>query len=159
MTDDFTHLDEGGRARMVDVSEKQITRRTATARSQLQMTPDTARRLADGRLPKGDALAVARVAGVMAAKRTPELIPLCHPLPLTGVAVTVDVDVASGIATVEATVRTEARTGVEMEAMVAAGVAAFALYDMVKGIDRGAEVSSVAVIHKAGGATGDWRRE
>ena len=159
MTDDLTHLDERGRAHMVDVSAKEVTSRTAVASAVLRMTPETAATLAEDRLPKGDALAVARVAGIMAAKRTPELIPLCHPIGISSAAVDIDVDVPAGAATVTATVTTADRTGVEMEALVAAGVAAFSLYDMVKGVERGATVEHVRVESKSGGRSGDWRRE
>jgi cyclic pyranopterin phosphate synthase len=155
---DLTHLDEGGRARMVDVGAKDVTERTATARALLRMEQGTAALLASGRLPKGDALAVARVAGIMAAKRTPDLIPLCHPIALSGVTVDVTVDPDAGVAEVTVTCRAADRTGVEMEALTAASVAALALYDMVKSVERGAVVERVELIEKAGGARGDWRR-
>lgn len=158
MSDDLSHLDERGQARMVDVSSKEATSRTAVATSVLRMSSETAAVLAEGRLPKGDALAVARVAGIMAAKRTPELIPLCHPIGITSVAIDIEVDAAGGAATVTATVTTTERTGVEMEALVAAGVAAFSLYDMVKGVERGAWVERVRVESKSGGVHGDWNR-
>ena len=159
MSDELTHLDESGDARMVDVGSKPVTAREAVATATVRMTPDTATLLADGRLPKGDAAAVARVAGIMAAKRTPELIPLCHPIGISGVDIDVDVDAAAGAATITARVRTQDRTGVEMEALVAAGVAAFTLYDMIKGVERGAVVEQVRVESKQGGAHGDWTRE
>ena len=143
---------------MVDVSGKDSSVRTAVATAVLRMTPETAAVLAEGRLPKGDALAVARVAGILAAKRTPELIPLCHPIGITSAAVDIDVDAAAGTARVTATVTTADRTGVEMEALVAAGVAAFSLYDMVKGVERGASVEHVRVESKSGGVHGDWKR-
>lgn len=158
MSEELTHLDEAGRARMVDVSGKDTTRRTATATARLRMQPETAALLADGRLPKGDAIAVARVAGIMAAKRTPDLIPLCHPIGLTSVTVDVDVDRDAGTATVTATTTTTDRTGVEMEALTAASVAALSLYDMVKGVERGAVIEQVRVESKSGGASGDWNR-
>lgn len=158
MSGELSHLDEHGRARMVDVSAKPQTARTATATAVVRMTPQTAAALADGRLPKGDAVAVARVAGIMAAKKTPELIPLCHPIALTSVDIDVDVDTSAGTATVSATAATTERTGVEMEALVAAGVTAFTLYDMIKGLERGASVEHVRVEAKAGGASGDWQR-
>lgn len=143
---------------MVDVSGKPVTARVASATALVRMAPQTAGLLAEQRLPKGDAAAVARVAGIMAAKSTPQLIPLCHPIALTSVEVRVEVDAQAGLATVTAEVGTDDRTGVEMEAMVAAGVAAFTLYDMVKGVDRGALVEQVRVEHKAGGASGEWTR-
>ena len=159
MPRELSHLDEAGRARMVDVGAKAVTERTATARASVQMSPQTAELLAQGTLPKGDALAVARVAGIMAAKRTPDLIPLCHPIGLTAVTVDITVQAAAGEATVTATTATADRTGVEMEAMVAAGVAAFTLYDMIKGVERGAIVTQVRVVAKSGGASGDWRAD
>ena len=143
---------------MVDVSGKESSVRTAVATAVLRMTSETAAVLAEGRLPKGDALAVARVAGILAAKRTPELIPLCHPIGITSVTLDIDVDVAAGAANVTATVTTDDRTGVEMEALVAAGVAALSLYDMVKGVERGASVEHVRVESKSGGMHGDWSR-
>ena len=158
MTDDLSHLDERGRARMVDVGGKPVTHRTAVASAVVRMTPETAGLLADGQLPKGDAAAVARVAGIMAAKRTPELIPLCHPIAISGVDIAVEVDADAGAATITASVRTDDRTGVEMEALVAAGVAAFTLYDMIKGVERGAWVEHVRVESKQGGVHGDWER-
>src|SRR5207253_4408225 len=133
---DFTHLDELGRARMVDVSDKDVTRREATARSIVSMQPETARLIASGGMAKGDVLAVAQVAGVMAAKRTPDLIPMCHPLPITGVDFAFDLDRAAGRLEIQATVRVTGRTGVEMEALTAAAVAALTVYDMCKAVDR-----------------------
>lgn len=158
MTDPLTHFDDQGNARMVDVSGKGTTQRTAAATATLRMAPATAAMLADGRLPKGDAMAVARIAGIMAAKQTPSLIPLCHPLMLTSVTVDVEVDADAGAAVVTAQVATHERTGVEMEALVAAGVAAFALYDMIKGVERGATVTDVQVVAKSGGRSGEWTR-
>lgn len=158
MSGDLSHLDEHGRARMVDVSGKPVTDRTAVATAVVRMSPETAHALAEGRLPKGDALAVARVAGIMAAKRTPDLIPLCHPIALTSVTVDIDVDAPAGTASVTVTTSTSERTGVEMEALVAAGVSAFTLYDMIKGVERGATVERVAVDAKSGGVHGDWER-
>jgi cyclic pyranopterin phosphate synthase len=158
VSEDLTHLDEAGRARMVQVAGKDVTAREAVATAVLRMTPETAAVLAEGRLPKGDAFAVARVAGIMAAKRTPELIPLCHPIGLTSVSIDVDVDRGAGTATITATTTTTDRTGVEMEAMTAASVAALTLYDMVKGIERGAVVEQVRVESKRGGKSGEWTR-
>jgi cyclic pyranopterin monophosphate synthase len=155
----FTHLDPEGQARMVDVGDKRATERRAVARAVLSVSAETARMLADGTLPKGDALAVARIAGIQAAKRTPELIPLCHQVALAGVDVDVRVDVNAGTATVEASARAVDRTGVEMEALVAASVAALSLYDMVKAVERGATIDGVALVEKTGGIRGDWRRD
>lgn len=153
---ELTHLDERGRARMVDVGAKDVTDRTAVARASLSMRPETAERLASGTLPKGDALAVARIAGIQAAKRTPELIPLCHHVALASVEVDIDVDAAVGRADVTVAVRAADRTGVEMEALTAASVAALALYDLVKAVERGAVVREVALVSKTGGVRGDW---
>jgi cyclic pyranopterin phosphate synthase len=156
MSEGFTHLDDEGNARMVDVGGKNVTARVAVAEAHLLMGAETKRRLFSGDLPKGDALGVARVAAIMAAKQTPALIPLCHPIAIDGV----DVEVAeteSG-ARIQVTARTTAKTGIEMEAMTAASIGAVALYDMIKGIDRGAEVGPVRLLHKSGGKSGDWDR-
>jgi cyclic pyranopterin phosphate synthase len=158
VNEQLTHLDEAGRARMVDVGDKDVTLRQATARAVLRMTPATARRLVEGRLPKGEAMAVARLAGIMAAKRTPELIPLCHSVALASVEIEVEVDIEGGLATVISQVRAADRTGVEMEALVAASVATLTLYDMVKAVERGAVVERVELLRKSGGARGDWQR-
>jgi cyclic pyranopterin phosphate synthase len=154
----LTHLDESGRARMVDVSDKEVTRREATARAVVEMQPETARLIASGGVAKGDVLAVAQVAGVMAAKRTPDLIPLCHPLPITGVDMSFDLDVAHSRLEIRATVRVTGRTGVEMEALTAACVAALTVYDMCKAVDRGMSITHVELIHKAGGKSGEFNR-
>jgi cyclic pyranopterin monophosphate synthase len=153
---DLTHLDESGAARMVDVSGKQVTRRRAVARAFVRMSADTAAAVAAGDAPKGDVLGVARIAGIQAAKRTGELIPLCHPLGLDHVDVRAAV-VDGGVA-IEAEASVEGRTGVEMEAMTAASVAALTIYDMVKGIERGVRIESVELVAKSGGRSGDWRR-
>jgi cyclic pyranopterin monophosphate synthase len=153
---DLTHLDESGAARMVDVSGKQVTRRRAVARAFVRMSADTAAAVAAGDAPKGDVLGVARIAGIQAAKRTGELIPLCHPLGLDHVDVRAEV-VDGGVA-IEAEASVEGRTGVEMEAMTAASVAALTIYDMVKGIERGVRIESVELVAKSGGRSGDWRR-
>ena len=158
MSEPLSHLDDEGHARMVNISDKPVTVRTAAAEATLRMSSATAQLLSEGRLPKGDALSVARVAGIMAAKRTPDLIPLCHPIALTQVSVDIDVDVPAGSARVIASVTTADRTGVEMEALVAAGVAAFALYDMIKGVQRDAAVERVQVTAKSGGRSGEWNR-
>lgn len=157
--EELTHLDEAGHARMVDVGDKPVTRRRAVATAGVRMSPETARRLLDGDLPKGDALAVARLAGIQAAKRTPELIPLCHHVALAGVGVDLEVDAAQGLVAIRAAVEAADRTGVEMEALVAASTAALAVYDMVKAVERGVVVERVALEEKAGGARGDWRRQ
>jgi cyclic pyranopterin phosphate synthase len=142
---------------MVDVGDKKVTERRATARSTVAMDPSTSERLFGGDLPKGDALATVRIAAIQATKRTPELIPLCHPLPIDGVQVAVQ-RCAEG-ATITVAVTVTARTGVEMEAMTGAAIGALTLYDMVKGIDRSASVIEVALIEKTGGRSGVWRRE
>jgi cyclic pyranopterin monophosphate synthase len=153
----LTHLDAAGAAHMVDVSAKDVTRREATASATLTTTPAVMRLLVAGELPKGEAFAVARVAGILAAKRTSDLVPLCHPLPIAKVSV----DFAPGPAevVVTATVVTTSRTGVEMEALTAVSVAALTLYDMVKGVDRAAVITDVRVLAKSGGRSGDWTRE
>ena len=153
----LTHLDERGAARMVDVGAKPETRREATAECFVRMRPDTVRALRDAALAKGDALGVARVAGIMGAKRTPELIPLCHPLPLTSV--DVDFEVGDGGVRVEATARVTGHTGVEMEALTAAAVAGLTLIDMVKSLEKGVALEGVRLLRKSGGRSGDWRRD
>lgn len=155
----LTHLDEAGSAHMVDIGDKGVTDRRAVARASVTMQSTTAGALVDGRLPKGDALPVVRLAGIMAAKRTPELIPLCHTVALASVDVEVDVDVPAGRADITATVRAADRTGVEMEALVAASTAALALYDMVKAVERGVVIERVELVSKVGGVRGDWQRE
>jgi cyclic pyranopterin phosphate synthase len=152
----FTHLDETGAARMVDVSGKPATKRTAVARSMVQMEPATAAAIADQSLGKGDVLAVARVAGIQAAKKTSELIPLCHPLALS--AVKVEFALSESDLEITATVETVGPTGVEMEALTAVSVAALTIYDMCKAIDRGMTISNTQLLHKAGGKSGDWSR-
>jgi cyclic pyranopterin phosphate synthase len=141
---------------MVDVSGKDVSVRTATATAKVVVSAEVIRLLANNELPKGDALGVARVAGIMAAKRTPDLIPLCHPIALHGV--TVDVEVGEDAVMISATARTADRTGVEMEALTAAAVAGLTVIDMVKGVDPAAVISEVAVVEKTGGVHGDWRR-
>jgi cyclic pyranopterin phosphate synthase len=153
---DLTHLDESGAARMVDVSGKDITRRHAVARAFVRMAPETAAAVAAGDAPKGDVLGTARLAGIQAAKQTGTLIPLCHPLGLDHV--DVRAEVTDGGVQIEAEASVEGRTGVEMEAMVAASVAALTVYDMVKGIERGVSIESVELVAKSGGRSGDWRR-
>ena len=155
----LTHLDAQGRSRMVDVGGKEPTERIARASARLRMSPDTARAVEIGNTPKGEVLGVARIAGIQAAKRTAELIPLAHTLALTFVDVTARVDADNGLVELVAEVRTVARTGVEMEAMTACAVASLTVYDMVKGIERGIEVERVALLEKRGGRSGEWRRE
>ena len=156
MTDRLTHLDEDGQAHMVDVGDKDTTQRTAIAEAVVAMTDATADLLFSGQLPKGDAIAVARVAGIQGAKATPQLIPLCHPLPVSSV--NVDIQRTDEGARITVTVRVTAQTGVEMEAMTGASVAALTLYDMIKGVERGAEITRVQLVSKAGGKSGDWHR-
>jgi cyclic pyranopterin phosphate synthase len=158
MSSGLTHLDDSGRARMVDVSDKAITQREATARAVVSMQPETARLIGAGQMAKGDVLAVAQVAGVMAAKRTPDLIPLCHPLPISGVEMTFDLDVERARLEIHATVRVTGRTGVEMEALTAAAVAALTVYDMCKAVDRGMSIGQVELLHKIGGKSGEFVR-
>ncbi|MCW2918235.1 MAG: molybdenum cofactor biosynthesis protein [Actinomycetia bacterium] len=153
----FSHLDETGAARMVDVSAKEISARTATASGFVRLSRDCVAALRGGGIPKGDALAVARIAGIQAAKRTPDLVPLCHPIAIHGVTVTLTVT-DEGVA-IGATVRTADRTGVEMEALTSVSVAALTLIDMVKAIDPAAVITDVRVEEKTGGKTGVWRRE
>jgi len=155
----LTHLDDDGAARMVDVGDKPVTDRRAVARAVVRMSPGTAAAVAAGDAPKGDVIATARIAGIQAAKRTGELIPLCHPIGLDGVDVAADLDVEGGTLTLTATARVTARTGVEMEAMTAATVAALTVYDMVKGIERGVEIASVVLLEKSGGRSGHWRSD
>jgi cyclic pyranopterin phosphate synthase len=154
---DFTHLDDRGSARMVDVSGKEVSVRTASASGSVLLSADVVELLRGSGVPKGDALAVARIAGIQAAKRTPDLIPLCHPIAIHGVAV--DLEVRDDRVEITATVRTADRTGVEMEALTCVTVAALALIDMVKAVDPAAVISNVRVDSKTGGASGDWHRE
>ncbi len=150
------HLDADGHAHMIDVAGKRDSPRLAVAEANLRMKPATAAALFGGELPKGDALAVARIAGIQAAKRTPELIPLCHPLAITSVEV--DIEQSDEGARIITRVGTTGPTGVEMEALTAASVAALSLYDMVKGIERGVEISAVRLLEKSGGRSGEWAR-
>jgi cyclic pyranopterin monophosphate synthase len=155
---ELTHLDETGRARMVDVGDKPATDRRAVARAVVRVTPETAALVAAGDAPKGDVLGVARIAGIQGGKRTSELIPLCHPLALSFLGVEASIDVDAGEITIVAEARTTGPTGVEMEALTAASVAALTVYDMVKGVQRGAEITSVALESKSGGRSGEWTR-
>jgi cyclic pyranopterin phosphate synthase len=154
--DRLTHVDESGAARMVDVSGKEPTVREATATGRVLVSPEVVALLRGEGVPKGDALAVARLAGIMGAKQTPALIPLCHPLAISGV--TVDLDVTDDAVEIAATVRTTDRTGVEMEALTAVSVAALTVVDMVKAVDKAAVISDVRVERKTGGKSGDWTR-
>lgn len=152
----LTHLDADGAARMVDVSAKAVTAREAVASGRIDMIADAAAAIAQGLVKKGDVLAVARVAGIMAAKRTADLIPLCHPIALSSVNIDFDLD-ESGV-TVTATARTAGQTGVEMEALTAASVALLTIYDMAKALDKGMVIEQVRLIAKRGGKSGDWMR-
>ena len=156
MDEGLTHLDEQGRAAMVDVSHKTATPRAATAEAHVTMSATLAGQLFAGDLPKGDALAVVRVAAIMGVKRTPELVPLCHPLPIEDVAV--DVDRTDSGARITVTVRVTAKTGVEMEAMTGAAVGAVTLYDMVKGLDKAVTIGPIRLLSKTGGKSGAWQR-
>ena len=155
--DELSHLDSAGRARMVDVGAKAETERRATARAVVRMAPETATLVARGDAPKGDVVGTARLAGIQAAKRTDELIPLAHPLPLTFVDVEVEIEEREGRITLTAEARTTARTGVEMEALTACAVAALTVYDMVKGVERGVTIEEVGLLQKSGGKE-DWAR-
>ncbi|MCL6515795.1 cyclic pyranopterin monophosphate synthase MoaC [Alicyclobacillus sp.] len=157
----FTHFDEAGRPRMVDVTDKPETDREAAARARVRMRADTREKIEQGRMAKGDVLTIAELAGVMAAKRTADLIPLCHPVPLSGVRVTTaweDAPEGEAILRIEARVRTTYRTGVEMEALTACSVAALTVYDMCKAVDRAMEVEHIGLIYKAGGKSGVFQR-
>jgi cyclic pyranopterin phosphate synthase len=154
---ELSHFDEQGASRMVDTSAKPETLREARASARVRMLPATLKLIQDRALSKGDVLEVARLAGIMAAKRTGELIPLCHPLPITAAVIDFRFE-GDDVLVIEATVRVHGRTGVEMEALTAASVAALTIYDMVKGVERGAEIASVALLEKSGGRSGHWRR-
>jgi cyclic pyranopterin monophosphate synthase len=153
----LTHFDEAGRARMVDVGGKEVTARQAIATGRVNMDPDTVELIRTNRVKKGDPLAVAQVAGIMAAKRTHELVPMCHPLLLTRIDLTLELD-DTGVS-IEATVETRGQTGVEMEALTAVSVAALTVYDMVKAVDRGMVISDIGLQAKSGGKSGTWTRE
>jgi cyclic pyranopterin phosphate synthase len=152
----LTHIDDAGQARMVDIGAKSVTERRALARAVVRVSGSTARAVLAGDAPKGDVLGTARIAGIQAGKRTAELIPLCHPLPLSFVGVDGSVDVEAGTITLMAEARTVGRTGVEMEALTAASVAALTVYDMVKGLERGVTIEQVTLLEKSGGRN-DWR--
>lgn len=156
---DFTHLDEHGHARMVDVGAKEITQREAVAEAVVRVEPATLRAIRGGAVPKGDVLATARIAGIMATKRTADLIPLCHSLPLDAAEVAFALDEGTSTILIRATVRNTGRTGVEMEAMTAASVAALTLYDMCKALERGIVIERIALVRKSGGRSGTWEAQ
>ena len=152
----LTHFDERGNAHMVDVGAKDITERVAVAKARIVMQPATLKLIRDKKAAKGDVLGVAQLAGIMAAKKTPDLIPLCHPLALSSVSVTLALDETRNAVDIEATCKLKGRTGVEMEALTAASVAALTVYDMCKSVDRGMVISEVKLLHKSGGKSGTW---
>ena len=153
---ELTHLDSKGRARMVDVSAKDVTERLAIASGLVTMRPETLRLIADGSAPKGDVLAAARLAGIMGAKRTADLVPLCHPLPLDSITVELECDEAQSAVAITASCKTTGRTGVEMEALTAVTVAALTVYDMCKAVDRAMVIGEVRLLHKSGGRSGTY---
>lgn len=154
----LTHIDEHGSARMVDVGDKAITQRIAVASGRIRMNPETLALIQSGDAKKGDVLAVARIAGIQAAKKCSDLIPLCHPLALNAVEVSFDIDEADNAVKIEAMCKVSGKTGVEMEALTAASVAALTIYDMCKAVDRGMQIDAIRVEKKAGGKSGDWDR-
>lgn len=154
----LTHF-EDGKPRMVDVSEKAATLRSATAEATVLLTPEAVEALQEGGVGKGDPLSVAQLAGIMAAKKTGELIPLCHPLPITGAEVRLEFRPEEACVRITATVKTKAETGVEMEALTACAVAALTVYDMLKAASKGLEITDLHLLHKSGGKSGEWRRE
>ena len=156
---ELTHFDERGNAAMVDVGDKDITERTATAAGTVTMASETMKLIVDGGVKKGDVLSVARLAGIMGAKKTPDLIPLCHPLALTSVKVELTCDTDRNAVDISATCKLKGRTGVEMEALTAVSVAALTVYDMCKAVDRGMKLENIRLLHKAGGKSGDWHGE
>jgi cyclic pyranopterin monophosphate synthase len=155
---ELTHFDAEGRARMVDVGDKAETHRIAIAHGEIRMLPETLRLIVEGRAKKGDVLGVARVAAIMAAKKTSEIIPLCHPLMLTSITVDFQPDEAESLVEIEVKVETRGQTGVEMEALTAVSAAALTIYDMVKAVDRGMMIGQIRLEQKSGGRSGDWRR-
>jgi cyclic pyranopterin monophosphate synthase len=158
VTQQLTHLDERGHAAMVDVGDKAVTSRTAMAQGEVRMAPATLAAIRDGHVPKGDVLAAARLAGIMAAKKTPDLIPLCHTLLLTKVALEFEIDEAASKVVITATVRCQGQTGVEMEALTAVSVAALTIYDMAKALEKSMVIGDIRLLEKQGGKSGDWRR-
>lgn len=153
---ELTHLDKNGAAHMVDVGDKQTTKRTAKAQAVITMQPETLRRIAEGTMPKGDVFACARIAGIMASKRTSDLIPMCHPLPIDGVEIEIT-PISETEVRLVSTLRCTHKTGIEMEALTAVSVAALTIYDMCKAIDRGMRIDQVLLLHKAGGKSGEYR--
>ncbi len=158
MSDQLTHLDAHGHAAMVDVGGKAVTQRVAVAQGEVRMAPATLAAIRDGTAPKGDVLAAARIAGIMAAKRTPELIPLCHTLLLSRVAVDFEIDEVASRVLITAEVRCQGQTGVEMEALTAVSVAALTIYDMAKALEKGMVIGEIRLLEKRGGKSGDWQR-
>ena len=156
---DFTHFDESGKAVMVDVSGKGETERVAVAGGRVELSEETARLIASGGMKKGDVLSVARLAGIMGAKRTPDLIPLCHPLSLSSVKVELSLDEAASAVDIKATCKLIGRTGVEMEALTAVSVAALTVYDMCKAVDKGMRITDIRLLHKSGGKSGTYEAE
>jgi len=156
---EFSHIDDDGKAVMVDVSDKDITERTATAKGSVFMEPETVRRIVDGGVNKGDVLSVARLAGIMGAKKTPDLIPLCHPLSLTAIDVELQCDIERNAVDITATCRLAGRTGVEMEALTAVSIAALTVYDMCKAVDRGMRIGDIRLTHKSGGRSGAYEAD
>ena len=159
MSNQLTHLDRRGQASMVDVGDKAVTARIAVAQGEVHMQPSTLAAIRDGNAPKGDVLAAARIAGIMAAKRTPELIPLCHPLLLNKVAVDFEIDESKSRVVITATVRCAGQTGVEMEALMAVSIAALTIYDMAKALEKTMRVENIRLLEKRGGKSGDWIRQ
>ncbi|MDE2781212.1 MAG: cyclic pyranopterin monophosphate synthase MoaC [Chloroflexota bacterium] len=155
VSDTLTHLDEQGRAKMVDVGWKPVTDREAIARGSVRMLPETLRLIIEGQVKKGDVFTIAQLAGIMSAKRTSELIPLCHPLPLNKIDVELEADEANNSVNITATATTSGKTGVEMEALTAVSVAALSIYDMCKAVDRGMQIGSIRLVSKRGGQSGD----
>jgi len=155
----LTHLDEQGNATMVDVGDKAVTTRTAVAQGEVAMQPTTLQAIRDGNLPKGDVLGAARIAGIMAAKHTPDLIPLCHTLLLTKVAIEFELDEAASRVIITSTVRCNGQTGVEMEALTAVSVAALTIYDMAKAVEKGMTIGNIRLLEKVGGKSGHWQRK
>ena len=155
----LTHTDESGRVQMVDVGQKPDTERVAVAKGEVLMQPETLRLIARGGTPKGDVLTTAQIAGIMAAKRTPDLIPLCHPLQLTKVDVDFEINEANSRIEITATVHCQGKTGVEMEALTAVSVAALTIYDMVKAVEKTMRIENVRLVYKSGGKSGEWRAE
>lgn len=156
---ELTHFNESGRARMVDVSAKEVTDRRGVARGEVLMQPETLKLIQEGRAKKGDVLAVAQVAGIMAAKKTHEIIPMCHPILLSGINLNFDYDEVRSAILIEAEVKTSGQTGVEMEALTAVSAAALTIYDMVKAVDRAMHINNIRLVNKSGGKSGDFQAE